>query len=169
MYFNIQTTNPGFSLCYAIIWLLADLKFFLLKLFPFGGQLKVRFKHHIDKTEHRTPLKRQQLWVPVEKQSVVPGFRDTMPQTWLCVNAAVSTGKKLKDLFKNVSTSGSSLSATSLPSGSRVGVEGCSLSYQDPAGSGIFMPRPWEAVPMAILFSNLGPGFHTYSFLSEQA
>ena len=34
-----------------------------------------------------------------------------MPQTWLCVNAAGSTDEKLKDFFKNVSTSGSSLVA----------------------------------------------------------
>jgi len=88
---------------------LADLKFFLLKLFPFGGQLKVQFKYHIDKTEHRTTLKSQQLWVPVEKLFAVPGFRDIMPQMWLCVKAAVSTGEKLKDLFENVSTFGSSL------------------------------------------------------------
>lgn len=114
LYFNIKTTKPLLFLCCAIIWLLADLKFFLLKLFPFGGQLKVQFKHHIDKAEHRTTLKSQPLWVPVEKHYMVPGFQDIMPQTWLCVNAAVSTGKKLKDLFKNVSTSGSPLSATSM-------------------------------------------------------
>lgn len=51
LYFNIKTTQPLLFLCCAIIWLLADLKFFLLKLFPFGGQLKGRFKHHIDRTE----------------------------------------------------------------------------------------------------------------------
>ena len=73
----------------------------------------------------------------------MPAFRDIRPQTWLCVNAAGSTGEKLKDWFKNVSTSGEGGPSPwncDAEHKQRAGLEGCSTRAAMDRTS---TPRAW--------------------------
>lgn len=83
---------------------------------------------------------------------MVPAFWDIRPQTWLCVNAAGSTGKKLKDWFKNVSTSGEggpSPCNCDAEHKQRAGLEGCSTRA---AVDWTSMPRAWPVFQALSLY-----------------